>query len=61
MKNLKKISRSGLRSIQGGTVNCRVPKTNVPAICPGTICPADPCASVTCVIPILGCSGLGLQ
>ncbi|MDH6251784.1 hypothetical protein M2347_001511 [Chryseobacterium sp. H1D6B] len=58
MKNLKEISRDGLRSILGGTVNCRVPKTTLPAICQGNICPSDPCATPSCLIPIYGCTGL---
>ena len=43
MKNLKKLSRNGLRSINGGTyVSCPMP-SGTPALCPGTVCPPDPC------------------
>ncbi|MDR6921135.1 MULTISPECIES: bacteriocin-like protein [Chryseobacterium] len=42
MKNLKKLSRSGLKSIIGGDVLCPMP-SGIPARCPGTVCPPDPC------------------
>lgn len=51
MKNLKKISRSGLKSITGGNVTCPIPGSSVPAICPGTVCPANPCAALNCIVP----------
>ncbi|WP_408732631.1 bacteriocin-like protein [Chryseobacterium sp.] len=45
MKNLKKISRNGLKSIKGGTyVSCPMP-SGTPALCPGTVCPPDPCTA----------------
>ncbi|WP_370898675.1 bacteriocin-like protein [Chryseobacterium gossypii] len=58
MKNLKKISRGGLKSIIGGNVTCPIPGSSVPAICPGTVCPPDPCTSTTCLIPA-SCAGNG--
>lgn len=51
MKNFKKISRIGLKSIQGGNVTCPIPGSSVPAICPGIRCPANPCATLNCIIP----------
>ncbi|MBK1894565.1 bacteriocin-like protein [Chryseobacterium paridis] len=51
MKNFKKMSRIALKSIQGGNVNCPVPGSSVPAICPGTRCPANPCTALNCIVP----------
>jgi len=47
MKNLKKLSRSGLKSITGGVVyvSCPMP-SGIPARCPGTVCPTDPCKAM---------------
>ncbi|WP_345991004.1 hypothetical protein AAEU33_04030 [Chryseobacterium sp. Chry.R1] len=52
MKNFKRISRHALKTIHGGNVNCPVPGSSVPAICPGTRCPANPCATPNCIIPV---------
>lgn len=46
MKNLKKLSRSGLKSINGGGfVSCPMP-SGTPALCPGPTCPWDPCTAI---------------
>ncbi|ROI02315.1 hypothetical protein EGI16_15710 [Chryseobacterium sp. G0240] len=46
MKNLKKISRNGLKAINGGGyVSCPMP-SGTPALCPGSVCPPDPCKAV---------------
>ncbi len=54
MKNLKKMSRSALKSITGGDVVCPMP-SGVPALCPGTKCPINPCLVPNCRVSIQDC------
>ncbi|WP_156104436.1 bacteriocin-like protein [Chryseobacterium populi] len=57
MKNLKRISRDGLKSIRGGII-CPIAGISTPAICPGSVCPSNPCADLNCIVPA-GCAGGG--
>lgn len=54
MKSLKKIPRASLKAIQGGQVYCPMP-SGIPAICPGTVCPANPCLNVNCIVSARDC------
>ncbi|MFP3595833.1 bacteriocin-like protein [Chryseobacterium sp. SIMBA_029] len=60
MKNLKKMSRNALKMITGGEVICPMP-SGIPAICPGSICPANPCTAVPyCRRAIQDCGPSGI-
>lgn len=54
------MSRNSLKSITGGDVRCPMP-SGVPALCPGFVCPPNPCLVLTCRVSIQDCGPTGIS